>query len=148
MQEVRSILRPKKKHIIIYMKNCVSIKISLLLYNVFCYISYEIIFFLYLLWDYFFFYISYEIIIFSSLQLTPGDVFINNCEWRHQCHFSELHWTPPSQILDPPLHHDPFTKKYSSVLLPNVAETVKDVRGFLGFTLGLKKSCLFPVTLP
>ena len=28
---------------------------------------------------------------FRSLQLTPGGVFINNCEWRHQCHFSELH---------------------------------------------------------
>ena len=54
-------------HIIIYMKYCVSIKISLLLYNV----------------------------IFSSLQLTPSGVFINNCEWRHQCHFSEVHWTPP-----------------------------------------------------
>ena len=90
----------------IYMKYCVSIKISLLLYYVFCYISYEIIIF---------FYISYEIIIFSSLQLTPGGVFINNCEWRHQCHFSELHRTPPSQILDPPLlavlhpvHSSPF----------------------------------------
>ena len=55
-----------------------------------------------------FFYISYEIIIFSSLQLTPGGVFINNCEWRHQCHFSELHWTPPSQILDPPLEGELF----------------------------------------
>ena len=40
------------------MKYCVSIKISLLLYNVFCYISYEIIII---------FYNSYEIIIFSSL---------------------------------------------------------------------------------
>ena len=35
--------------------------------------------------------------------LTPGGVFINKCLWRHQCHFSELNRTPPSQILDPPL---------------------------------------------
>ena len=96
MQEVRSILRPKNRsmwpspnpilHIIIYMKYCVSIKISPLLYYVFCYISYEIFFFIY---------ISYEFFIFSSLQLTPGGIFINNCEWGHQCHFSELHRTPP-----------------------------------------------------
>ena len=50
-----------------------------------------------------FFYISHEFFTFSSLQLTPGGIFINNCEWRHQCHFSELHRTPPSQILDPPV---------------------------------------------
>ena len=35
-------------------------------------------------------------------QLTPGGV-LRNCYWRHQCHFSELYRTPPSQILDPPL---------------------------------------------
>ena len=45
-------------------------KIPLLLHNICCYISYEIIIF---------FVISHEIIIISSLQLTPGGVFINKC---------------------------------------------------------------------
>ena len=45
---------------------CVSIKISLLIHNIF----HEIIIFCYT---------SYTIIIFSSLQLTPGGVIINKC---------------------------------------------------------------------
>ena len=39
---------------------CVSIKISLLLHDIFCYIA-------------------YEIILFNLLQLTPGGVFMNMC---------------------------------------------------------------------
>ena len=49
---------------------CVSIKISLLLHNIFC--VYPIMRLLL-----FFVYISYEIILFSSLQLTHGGVFIS-----------------------------------------------------------------------